>query len=224
MKKIIISIFIVLFFVGCTNKTNDQKENEEDFVTYNELELNTDIDDNPNREHIINKKINYSSNDVVSPIGEIIKENVYKDFDINDYVVESSKSEQVDENGNKETTYIYDYVFTLGGAKTELAYTVFVENNVVTKIYDNMQGYDAAELKKSSKAEEISTRIKNLTEERKEKMRKIALKDDSNSKITSEHIRYDVKKDRLYYSFEITHSVGDSEMSGMSVYNYNIKL
>ena len=87
-----------------------------------------------------------------------------------------------------------------------------------------MQGYDAAELKKSSKAEEISTRIKNLTEERKEKMKKFALKDDSNSKITGESIRYDVKKDRLYYSFEITHSAGDSEMSGMSVYNYNIKI
>ncbi len=198
MKKIIISILIVLLLVGCSNKTNEEK-----IPDYNPGDTLPSPYDDPNREHIVNIKLDYNSNDVLSLIGKIIKENVYKDFDINDYVVESSKSESVDENGNEEATYIYDYVFTLGGAKTNIAYTVFVENNVVTKIYDNMQGYDAKEIKNSKKAKKIESKIKELTESKKEKIRAAALKNDSKRKITSEEVRYDIKNDYLYYSIQV---------------------
>ena len=219
MKKIIISIFIVLFLVGCSNKTNEPKEKEE-FETYNEIELDIG-EDYPDREHIINIILNNSSN-VETQIGEIIKEKVYNDFDINDFKVFKSQSES-----NNKIIYIYDYGFVLEGAETDIGYTVFVENNKVTKVYDNMQGYVAKELKESSKAKEISTRLKNFTETRKEEMRKFALESESNSnkKITGETVRYDVKKDRLYYSIEITVTDSpDSEYQSIGVYDFKIKI
>ena len=193
-------ILIVLFLVGCTNKTNEPKEKEESKESSGELILTNDDEDRPDRENIINIKLDNNSNDVISPIGKIIKEKVYKDFDINDYVVTKSQSEVEDENGVREVTDIYDYGFVLGGATTTIGFTVFVENNVVTRIYNNLNGYDVTKLKNSDKEKEIILKIKNFGEEKKERIKSEIIKTYKNVELTDEYIIYDIKKDYLFYS------------------------
>lgn len=69
--------------------------------------------------------------DINKTIKNYIKDNIYSEFDENNYVLEI--------NGVDEK--YYDYVLTIDGIRTNLGYTAVVSKNNIT-IYDNMNELD----------------------------------------------------------------------------------
>lgn len=89
-----------------------------------------------NNEIRINKKL--SNIDYENQIADIIKNRINNNFDINDYEVTISKSD------NKT---IIDYIYKVNGIIVELGYTAFVENGFITSIFDNTENRNLLELK-----------------------------------------------------------------------------
>ena len=104
----------------------------------NVYELETmSIKNNDISEIYINEKL---SDKTISEnqISNIIASKVNKQFDAADFIVESA----VNDDG-----IIYDYYLKINNIKTNIGYTVFTSNNVVTKIVDNMKNNEINSLK-----------------------------------------------------------------------------
>ncbi len=122
----------------------------------------------------------------------IIKSKLSKEFNLEDFIVETAV--------NDEGT-IYDYYLKIDGVKTNIGYTVFVSNNNVTKIVDNMNGYTSSSLKSSVK-NKISVKKSSIN---KEELKKQALNtEDPNYSTDSlelydDFMMYDVENGKTYY-------------------------
>ena len=113
-------------------------------------------------------KVDKYSNNVIDTITEAIKEKINKKFDINDFVVTKSISNE------KE---IYDIGLVVNNIKVNVGYTVFVQNNIVQKIYDNTYNQNINEIKENIKTMD------------KEKLEKAAMSNNT--------VIYDYKKNKL---------------------------
>lgn len=113
-------------------------------------------------------KVDKYSNNVIDTITEVIKEKINKNFDIKDFVVTKSISNE------KE---IYDIGLVVNNIKVNVGYTVFVQNNVVQKIYDNTYNQNINEIKENIKTMD------------KEKLEKAAMSNNT--------VIYDYKKNKL---------------------------
>ena len=116
--------------------------------------------------NILNKKNEYNYNiglnsnkdsEIYEKISELIKSDINKDFDINDFNIEISSS-----NGKD----IYDFGFKFNKINVELGYTVFIENNIIKKIYDNTEGINLNNIKSEIK----NINISNLNLENNQKL------------------------------------------------------
>ena len=116
--------------------------------------------------NILNKKNEYNYNiglnsnkdsEIYEKISELIESDINKDFDINDFNIEISSS-----NGKD----IYDFGFKLNKINVELGYTVFIENNIIKKIYDNTEGINLNNIKLEIK----NINISNLNLENNQKL------------------------------------------------------
>ena len=90
-------------------------------------------------------------------LSKIIIDNINKEFSEKNYLIEVA---------NNDFGKIYDLYFMIDNVKTNIGYTIFVnKDNVVTDIYDNMNGYKESELLKnnniSNVLKENSTNFKN---------------------------------------------------------------
>lgn len=91
-------------------------------------------------EYIVNSKI---GKDVDSTIENIIKEKINSKFTLDDY----SNISISESNGKR----IYDFGLEINGIKVEIGYTVFIENDVITRIYDNTKGQNIDAIKSNIK-------------------------------------------------------------------------
>lgn len=77
--------------------------------------------------------VNKDDNEVVAEIGNWINENLDDNFSLDTY--------EVDKTVQEDKT-IYDLKLLINGdIKTKLGYTVFIYDDVITNIFDNMNGY-----------------------------------------------------------------------------------
>ena len=91
------------------------------------------------REHNFNINIsNMNDSEILNVIYDNIKESVDNNFDSKNYIVEINNSDE---------TKIIDLVFVENEIRTKLGFTIFIEDNMITKIYDNMKNIDVLELK-----------------------------------------------------------------------------
>lgn len=91
------------------------------------------------REHNFNINIsNMNDSEILNVIYDNIKESVDNNFDSKNYIVEINNSDE---------TKIIDLVFVEKEIRTKLGFTIFIEDNMITKIYDNMKNIDVLELK-----------------------------------------------------------------------------
>lgn len=106
---------------------------------------------------------------------------------------------------------IYDFYYNVDGVKTNIGYTVFVDNNnqKIIKIIDNMDNY--AESIDSTR-ESIHQRLKSslISEQKISEFRKNAVKQDiknletmPSKKIINEYMYFDVKNEKLYYNIDV---------------------
>lgn len=82
---------------------------------------------------------NYNETRIIKSIETWIKENIDENFDINSYEVEKTI---------QESRIIYDLKLVINdNIKTKLGYTIFVSDNKITNIFDNMNNNDDVEVK-----------------------------------------------------------------------------
>ncbi len=100
----------------------------------------TNILDIEKIEYIPNYKLknSYEDKELKDFLNYFIKENINKNFNIDDYSYEI--------NGTNITKY-YDLNYLYNGAKTSSSYTIIVENDIVIKIIDNTKTFDQIENK-----------------------------------------------------------------------------
>lgn len=177
-KIYLIIIMILLIFTGCS---------------YNEKE--TELSSKNDREYIINQKIDVNKS-IENSLGDIIRKFVNKDYINDDYTLIVSRST----NDEEEITKIYDLYFKLGGIRTNIGYTVFVKNNIVTSVYDNMGNVDIDKLKSSDKGEIVSSKVMSFTDDNKEAIREKVLSNKNiNRKIINEEFMYNIYINKTYY-------------------------
>lgn len=102
---------------------------------------------------------NINSNKTI--IEDYIKENMNKDFKIDDYSLE------INGEGNRK---YYDLKLLVNGAKTNSAYTIVIENNTIVEIIDNtIESFDWKNVKENTISKEEQSRIANEIKEKVEK-------------------------------------------------------
>jgi hypothetical protein len=157
----------------------------------------------PEREHKVCQSTDLKNLNIEKKkeeLGNIIKQKINSEFDTSDYVIDFAIS-----GSDEEMTKIYDLTFTIATSRTNIGYVIFVndDDTIVESIFDNMQGYKASVLK-SKYEDTIKGKIDNLQESRIENMRKKALEIPEGSTyvkiITGEGTRYDILKNKLYYT------------------------
>ncbi len=80
---------------------------------------------------------NVSNLQIEERINQIIKKEISSKFDPIDYKIEI--------NGvNKQ---VYDYVLYIYGVRTDLGYSIIMENNKILSVYDNTRGLNIEKLK-----------------------------------------------------------------------------
>ncbi len=155
------------------------------------------------REHRLNQSIdlkNLSNDEKKVKFEAVIKEQINSEFNASDYVIDISQMES-----DEEKTNIYDLTLVIAGAKMGIGYTIFVKDDdtMIESIFDNMYGYKVAELKEKYE-DNIKSKIDNLSKSKIENMRKKVLEGPAGSKdtitIISEGKRYDIAKNKLYYT------------------------
>lgn len=182
MKKIYLLLFIILL-TGCNQKK----------------EITIPKDDNTGGIKI-NQKVDGTN--IKEEIGNIIKNKVNKYFDNNDFIVRTSASEDVT---NNIRTDIYDFNLKLNEIRTTIGYTVFVIDNTVTTIYNNMNGYSIDTLKNSDKAIISKSKVDSYTIDKKNEAKQKVLNKDNITIISDEFI-YNVNEDKTYYSIYYEHT------------------
>jgi hypothetical protein len=195
-KFLILILLLLIFFITLFFIFNEKKYSEINDCKKTEL-----VDSI--REHRLCQFVNLKNLNIEekkAKIGDILKEKINKAFNTSDYVIDVSQMES-----DEKVTKIYDLIFAISGAKTNIGYTVFVngDDSIIESVFDNMEGYKTLELKKRY-GSIIKTKIDNLSESRIENMRKkaIEISDGTNytKTIISEGFRYDIVKSKLYYS------------------------
>lgn len=103
---------------------------------------------NDNRRNIVNIPFTKKYDDKTEldlakiELSKIIIDNINKEFSEKNYLIEVA---------NNDFGKIYDLYFMIDNVKTNIGYTIFVnKDNVVTDIYDNMNGYKESELLKNN--------------------------------------------------------------------------
>ena len=144
------------------------------------LQGNKNIDIKNIKDIKINKQL--INTEYKKQIADIIKTNINDDFNINDFIIEKAENND---------GIIYDFYLKINEVKTDIGYTVFVSNNVVTNVIDNMKGNDINSLK--SKLSNILTIKKNL-------LNKEALQ---NKALSTININYYSDKLELYDDFTL---------------------
>lgn len=169
-KLLIISILILVLITGCKSNANTSSDN---------------------REYVVNKKI--SDNEKIEDVfQELITSKIDKNFKIDDYIIQTATS-----NYEDDSTEIYDLYFKIGEVRTNIGYTIFVENNKVTSIYNNLGNYNTESLKK--KKDIINKKVAKLTDKEKEKIKEKVLSNYDNRTIDRDEIIYIVEEDAVYY-------------------------
>ena len=175
-------------------------------------------------------------------ITDLIKKTLNKDF----YNYEYTLKETYPENGDEKVT-IQDYVLTVNGVETNLAYTVRIDDNEI-KIYDNTEGKDFKVVKEkvekalSRKIEK--SKISEVKNNIMQKNKKISLVDSDYIKryyyfkdhnlneahsqnhylysIKSEYKYYDAKLDKLYYNIDVESK--NLETDSLLVYTEKVEI
>ena len=169
-KLLIISILILVLITGCKSNANTSSDN---------------------REYVVNKKI--SDNEKIEDVfQELITSKIDKNFKIDDYIIQTATS-----NYEDDSTEIYDLYFKIGEVRTNIGYTIFVENNKVTSIYNNLGNYNTESLK--NKKDIINKKAAKLTDKEKEKIKEKVLSNYDNRTIDRDEIIYIVEEDTVYY-------------------------
>lgn len=181
---------------------------------------NITIAENDNREHIINAtiddKLSKESN-IEILLGNIIKSKVSSNFNQDDFIVKTSQ-EQFVNSKNTEVTKIYDFYLKIGGIRTNIGYTVFVEGNTVTSIYDNMKNYDVTTLK-ANNIMTIKEKSQNFSESRIVNMRAKALnRGDYITTILDEEKIYNVEENKTYYIIVVKETDSITQNSSVDYY------
>jgi hypothetical protein len=189
----LVVIVIVSIILGFVLGTND---NTEISNCQNEELLS------PETEHRICQYIDLrdlSINNKKIEIGKVIKEKINNEFNVYDYIISPAESEN-----NEDKIKVYDFIFVIKGAKTDIGYTVFVNENdtMIKSIFDNMQGYKVSELKEKYE-DTIQTKIDRLSKLKIMEMRRKVLDITTKTKyiinIIGEEKRYDLTTNKLYY-------------------------
>ena len=175
-------------------------------------------------------------------ITDLIKKTLNKDF----YNYEYTLKETYPENGDEKVT-IQDYVLTVNGVETNLAYTVRIDDNEI-KIYDNTEGKDFKVVKEkvekalSRKIEK--SKISEVKNNIMQKNKKISLVDSDYIKryyyfkdhnlnemynqdhylysVKNEYKYYDAKLDKLYYNIDVESK--DLETNSLLVYTEKVEI
>lgn len=116
-----------------------------------------------NNEYVFDEK---EKSDLKLQLADIIKENINSEFNVSDFDYEVYNS-----NDYK----IADFLYKVNGINVEIGYTAFIENGVITKIYDNTN----------------KVNLKNL----KEELEKISI---SNYETGNNKIVYDINSKEIY--------------------------
>jgi len=144
-------------------------------------------------------------------IGSIIKLVVNHDFNIKDYSVEKSIMED-----DIAIVKIYDFRFTINNIKTNVGYTVYLneEETEILSIYDNMKGLEFLNLKASDKTN-LELKVRNLTEIKRVRAQNMVLakhyQNNVDKTVDSANLYYDILENKLYYNISIKEIIQGSE-------------
>lgn len=95
--------------------------------------LSRSDDNNTLKEYVVNLPIKDNNTDKV--IADYIIENINPNFDESNYLI------------TKINDNLYDFLYLIDGTiRTDMGYTIELQNNVITKIYDNMKNIDNVEV------------------------------------------------------------------------------
>ncbi len=170
--------------------------------------------DNNRREYAINIKVS-KTDDIKESLIKFIKERINKQFDISNYMVNITSSENADDNS---ITTVYDFIYKINGVKTNIGYTASVENDVITYIYDNMNGHTENELK-NIRISKSKVGTLNSIAKSKEEMRLNSLNSmDYIRTISDEEVIYNVDEKKLYYVITVRET--DVNTNNVSINQY----
>ena len=136
-------------------------------VTTSTLPLNTTsiYDDN---EHLITTRSS-STQEALETAEKYIIKNLDTSFNKSDYVLEI----------NGADTKYYDYILYINGVRTNYGYTIAIEKNGETRVYDNMKN-----ISKTSIVEQVSTKFEQCKKTNVSFSKQKAISDYPNCKIT----------------------------------------
>lgn len=97
------------------------------------------------------KKVN--NNNLEEQISNLIKENINLNFNMSDFEIDINYSDD---------KKIVDLIYNVDGIVVELGYTVFIQNNYITSIFDNTNGIDLTDLKNEINTLKLSKVLSNI--------------------------------------------------------------
>ena len=129
----------------------------------------------------------------INVVGNIIKSKVNSKFDIKDYIIETVENSD---------GVIYDFYYAVDGIKTNVGYTIFMNNEetLVKKIVDNFTNVEL--VNKPSKLNILSSIDFNTQEIKQTALEKYS-NDSYELEIVDEYKYYDIINDKLYYIVDI---------------------
>lgn len=159
---------------------------------------------------------NYFKEDNINVINNLIynyiSKSVTNDFDAKNYRLEV--------NGN-DVKY-YDYVLYLDNVRTNLGYTVSINNDNEIYLFDNMQG-----IKEKDAINQVSTNMNKYTRISYDMLENISMSDslssvpNTNSEIVNRINYYDFDSNKAFYVLEIKNTASNGAMS-LQQYQYEI--
>lgn len=178
------------------------------FILGSNYEIAKSIDFDGKNEYVINKNIignnsKISENKIKYNIEKIIKENIDSNFNAADYKVEINGTDK----------QIYDYVLYVNGARTDLGYTVRMEDDKIISIFDNTNGLDIEIIKENADKKVIQNAIATRTASSLLNKTIVAAKqeyEEFDIKLVDNTIFLDTKENKLYeiISIKITDQFG----------------
>lgn len=173
----------------------------------NNIVLNTNINCNKlkTEEDISNRTVFKNINSNIAATEKNIEtklKEIYNNFDINNYQVDTYTTTVMNVNDNSvmnELKY-YDYKLKIGDYLTDAAYTVVVENNQIKEIYDN--NIDIEKQEKLLKSDQFTADINDYNIEMYDKKTEEMIKQkyDTNLKTIDKDYTfyYDIENDKKY--------------------------
>lgn len=153
--------------------------------------INTDLNINLLKSHSIGTRLDNQSLHV-EQINKLINKEFNEEYTTKDFIIETATTDD---------GIIYDYYLAINGIKTNVGYTVFVSNNRVVSIIDNMKENTMESLRYQLNSKLMSKKNSFDKEEiKKDALSRIDINYSSNIlEIYDEFMFYDVDLQKTYY-------------------------